>query len=705
MHALQPQRPAASTVQSRLQQARHAGFVGRAEERAAFAELLGVAAPRQSLVYVYGPPGIGKTSLLHEYAYMAIEAGRATYPLDLHDAEPSVAAVLRHIAAHAPFHYDEAEARIEATDQHFVLLLDTCETIGDEALAQVLRQLLRALPDGELVVAAGREPLSVGFRTDSGWRSLMQVHRLGVLDAGDSRALLDGRAVPADAQPEMLDFAGGYPLALTLVAEAFEAGGVAPFEPGAAPSVTAALLDRFLSGLPDARQRTALYAISLPPVTDEPLLAAMLEEEDVYGLFEWLRERTFVESTARGLHPHELVRNALAADLRWRNPALLDALHQRARQHYAAALAAPTAPHARLLADYLFLFRDNPLVRPLLARLREQWAGRSLLQSATLSEQQRETVRGLVERHEGAAAAARAEAWMQEQPGSVHVYHDDDGGVAGCLFALRFGREALEAARHDPALDGAARFLDLHTPLRAGETALYFRFWMARDEYHNLSPAQCMIFADTVRHYLTTPGLAFSFLPCTNPDFWGGIFQFVGLRACPEARFSEGDKTFHVFGVDWRALPPARWLNGVASLGLEATQPPPEAQRQPYAVLSRDAFEGAVRDVLRHFHQPELLRQNPLVSTRLLSGHADAGAAIAALRALVESWADGLSASPREARAAAALRATYLEPAPTQEQAAEQLDLPFSTYRRHLKAGIDLLTDLLWARELAGQAL
>jgi hypothetical protein len=43
---------------------------------------------------------------------------------------------------------------------------------------------------------------------------------------------------------------------------------------------------------------------------------------------------------------------------------------------------------------------------------------------------------------------------------------------------------------------------------------------------------------------------------------------------------------------------------------------------------------------------------------------------------------------------------TYLQPAVTQEQAAEVLDLPFSTYRRHLRSGIEELTARLWAREI-----
>ena len=43
---------------------------------------------------------------------------------------------------------------------------------------------------------------------------------------------------------------------------------------------------------------------------------------------------------------------------------------------------------------------------------------------------------------------------------------------------------------------------------------------------------------------------------------------------------------------------------------------------------------------------------------------------------------------------------TFVHAAPTQEAAAEVLDLPFSTYRRHLAKAIDELTDVLWSVEI-----
>jgi hypothetical protein len=38
---------------------------------------------------------------------------------------------------------------------------------------------------------------------------------------------------------------------------------------------------------------------------------------------------------------------------------------------------------------------------------------------------------------------------------------------------------------------------------------------------------------------------------------------------------------------------------------------------------------------------------------------------------------------------------TYLHPAPSQEKAAELLDLPFSTYRRYRDRGVEALTEWL----------
>jgi hypothetical protein len=123
-------------------------------------------------------------------------------------------------------------------------------------------------------------------------------------------------------------------------------------------------------------------------------------------------------------------------------------------------------------------------------------------------------------------------------------------------------------------------------------------------------------------------------------------------------------------------------------------------------VLSEQEFGQAVRDALREISHPNSLRNNPLLQSRLIIEKVGASLAlperIAALQTLVKKAADGLQHSSRDARLYRVLYHTYLSPAPTQEQAAELLDLPFSTYRRHLKSAIERVAEIMWQWELAG---
>jgi DNA-directed RNA polymerase specialized sigma24 family protein len=124
--------------------------------------------------------------------------------------------------------------------------------------------------------------------------------------------------------------------------------------------------------------------------------------------------------------------------------------------------------------------------------------------------------------------------------------------------------------------------------------------------------------------------------------------------------------------------------------------------------LSEDEFATAVKNALRDLARIEALRSSPLLRSRLVmetqsapSGANDKARA-EALQALVVKTIEALQTSPRDAKLYRALLYTYVKPAPTQEQAAERLDLPFSTYRRHLQSGISRVTEMLWQRELGG---
>ncbi|MGQ0600851.1 MAG: ATP-binding protein, partial [Anaerolineales bacterium] len=245
-------------------------------------------------------------------------------------------------------------------------------------------------------------------------------------------------------------------------------------------------------------------------------------------------------------------------------------------------------------------------------------------------------------------------------------------------------------------------------PLRPGEIATHFRFWLAHDTYQSVSAIQSVLFVNAVRHYLTTPGLAFHFFPCADPDFYAGVFAYADLARLPEADYEVDGRRYGAYGHDWRATPPAAWLTLMAeretALGVARMATPKPGST--LIVLSESDFAEAVRQALQDCTQADLLRGNPLLRSRLVlerAGQASDDASRAAtLIALIKECAMTLLASPKDARLYRALEATYFKPAITQEQAAEQLDLPFSTYRRHLKSGLIRLAELLWQKEIGG---
>jgi hypothetical protein len=233
--------------------------------------------------------------------------------------------------------------------------------------------------------------------------------------------------------------------------------------------------------------------------------------------------------------------------------------------------------------------------------------------------------------------------------------------------------------------------------------ATLFRFWMAEDTYQGISPIQSLIFIQVAKHYLTTPSLAFTFFPCADPDFWAAILSYAELTRIPDADFEVGGKRYGIYGHDWRAMAPAVWIARLAEKEVGATGQaisPPTVE--PLIFLSRDDFGNAVKKALHDFVHPGGLMGNPLLRSRMVSEAAgkEHRERSEVLKSKIKEAAEALRVHPRDEKLFRALEQTYLHPAPTQEAAAELLDLPFSTYRRHLTSGIQRLIEILWQREV-----
>lgn len=683
-----------------LRSARQFSIVGREAEKQLFRTTLTAPEPPFYLLCIFGPGGIGKSTLMRELSVIANELQVPHIYLDSRNLEPTPAsfyhALVDGFELAAP---DEVEARL-ASGERFVLFLDTFERL--QPLEGWLRDyFLPQLPARSLIVLAGRQPPSPEWRADPGWRELLHQISLRNLSTEESQLYLTRRKVPEHEQATVLSFTHGHPLALSLVADVFSQRPMTHFQPTDVPDILKALLEQFVQKVPGPAHRAALEACALVRAMTESLLSSMMGMPDVHELFDWLRGLSLIESGINGIFPHDLARDILLADLRWRNPDWYTELHNRARAYYGNRLQQVGALEQQaVLYDYVFLHRDNPMVRPFY-----EWQGTAATLPDSLHQDDLPVLMEMTEAFEGAESASILRYWLERQPESVLILRGKGQEPVGFALFVALHQVSSDDTQHDPAIRAAVTFLQRRSPLRSGEVATYFRFWMARESYQTISSIQSQIFINMVRHYLTTPGLVYTFLPCAEPDFWVPLFAYADLARMPELDFVSNGHRFGVYGHDWRAVPPMNWLALMGGREVGNTPIAPPAPVERLIVLDPSDFALAIQQALKEIARPLALRQNPLLRSRLVVDQvgmqADENERITALRNVVRTAADALQNSPRDMKFYRVLYHTYLQPAPTQEIAAELLDLPFSTYRRHLKTAVERLTELLWNQELS----
>ncbi|HEX6291556.1 MAG TPA: AAA family ATPase [Herpetosiphonaceae bacterium] len=685
----------------RLSAARHDRFVGRAAELALFRDVLTADSLPFCILHVYGPGGVGKTTLLQQFDRLCRQAGILVISIDGRNVDPSPDAFLH--ALRLALRLDQPESPLQvlaAQPERQVIMIDTYEKLAP--LDAWLRDhVLPNLPEQALIVIADRNPPSMDWRADPGWQALIRVLPLRNLSPDESQRYLMRRAVPTDQHDAVLSFTHGHPLALSLVADVFAQRHDIRFQPEAAPDVINTLLEHFVQKVPGPAHRTALEACALVHLMTETLLSEMLGMPDAHELFDWLRGLSFIEAGRRGIFPHDLAREALTADLRWRNPDWYAELHRRARAYYAHSFQQAGAhEQQRLLFDYVFLHRENPVLRPFF-----EWRENSSLFATTADAREWPALIEMVARHEGSDSARLAEFWFERQPENLIVIRNAEQQPVGFTLRLALHQTTPDEREVDPATRSIWNYIQMRAPLRPGEAATLFRFWMDRDSYQSVSPIQSLLGVLSAQHYLTTRSLALTFTPCADPDFWEPVLSYIDLTRLHEADFVVDGRCYGVYGHDWRIVPPLAWLAVLAERELATTPQLPRPQSAPtLIVLSESAFTAAARQALHHVSQPELLSDNPLLKSRLVveaaGAQADLPARVAALQALIKDAAELLQATPRDAKCYRAIYHTYLRPAATQEQAAELLDLPFSTFRRHLKTGVARVIEILWQREL-----
>ncbi|MFE3542517.1 ATP-binding protein [Nocardia sp. NPDC059177] len=666
---------------------RRRSFVGRGAELALFEGALDSEESLFSVLFLHGPGGIGKSSLLDMFAGIAEAAGAAVVRVDGREVAPVPGEVL------------DAVGPVPAeVGGRLVLLIDTYERLApvDD---WVRRRLLPRLPATALTVIAGRQPPDAGWRAETGLGELFRVVALRNLSPVQAREYLRVQGVDARRWDRIAGVSHGHPLGLALLTDLHARDAELPDDP-LSPDLVTTLLRRFVDVVPSDRHRQALEVCALARVTTEALLRDVLGPGDANALFGWLRELSFVYPGSDGLYPHELARDVLDAELRWRDIDSYQRVFHGVWTHIRSVLRGTTGrTQQRAIFDLKFVFRNLPGVLSPVDW--ESW-GCAYPEPATPGE--RGTVVELVAAAEGAESAAIAGHWFDRQPGGFHVLRDQNHDVQGLLVILDLTAADPAEIAADPGARAALAFATGAQPLRPGEVVTQTRFIIDRTAYQDPSPTLNATPVLTMQHYLRTPNLAWDLLTLAEPERWDDYFAVADLPRATGADFVVGGRRYGLFAHDFRRVPVDSWLELVTERALARDFSPAAPTGPDLLVLSQPEFAQAVKQALHDLRTPSALARNPLLRTRLLHDYTAGQPDAAAVERLLRDAITALGADARADKQLRALDRTYLRPAATQESAAALLGLPFSTYRRHLSQGLSGVVAWLWERDVHGFA-
>jgi hypothetical protein len=714
----------------RLEEERARRFVGRTAELDLFVARLAAAtaaagpagseAPRFSVLWVHGPGGIGKSALLAAYDRAARTAGFAVAQVDGRRTRPTATGFRSAVhATVAPASPERAPHRVTylrtgvRLGHRQVILCDAVERL--ESVQDWLREeFLPSLPAETVVVIAGRRPPDPDWRSDPGWRDLLRTVPLRNLSADQTRDLLEIEGLPATLLEQVMGLTHGHPLTLALLIDTVRRSAHPTTVPDALrelPDLVTSLLNRLIDHAPTSRHRAALQVSAHAPITTEPVLRAALDTADadeVANLWTWLQDLSLMEETRTGLRLHEVARDLVEADLRRRDPTMYADIHRRLRAYLIDQLcAARDNPRAlqRAVADLLFLVRDHPVAGAGWDReaLHEQPGEELVGLKGDLAGDIGDQLITLTRQQQGAEQADLVAHWLRVQPHAFRVFRDADGELAG--FAARLAVHLADPAdiAADPGTAALVEYVARHAPPRPGEQVLAWRFLVDRDpDERHPRLAASRFGAWHIADILVRPPTAWDFIATyTDLDHWEPFFTHWDFAHVAEADFRIGDRRYAVFAHDWRRIGAEQWLERTAAR--ELGEQVGESLPQPAAVLSPEEFADSVKQALRSLHQPTALVRSPLLTSQMVQQHLRADPEASpdqVLRSLLLDAAAALKADPRAEDQYRVLHHTYLRPAPTQEKAAEMLDLPYTTYRRYRNRALESITSWLWERDL-----
>jgi hypothetical protein len=669
-----------SNLAARLAARDEQRFVGRERELAFFESLL-TDDPPAHVVLVHGPGGIGKSTLLREVGRRGARLGWTTRLVEGRDLAP------------VPGEIESALGDVTGAEQPLILF-DTYERMT-AAGGWLRARLLPSLPARSVVVLAGRAAPEPGW-FENGWERLSVELKLEPMPADAALSLVQAHGLDdGELAQQLIAWADGSPLALALAADAAQrdGGGWAPERIHEHPNLIQAILHRVARTELDGGNLDVAAVAAIARACDERMLRDVLPDVDHRAAYTWLRERTFAEPVAGGVALHEIVRQAMRADLRARDPERDRELRRRLADHlFVRGLRAGP----RTVVDLAELV-ENPAVR---------W-GFGADGSTTHRPDLWRVEDGPVARERVLAKPGGAGWWEATQPilelAPDRVVTVRDAGDVLCGMAIAVSPDnAPPVAEQDVCL---GPWLEHARDAHAGDEVLIWRDSLDFVGHGDLSSPVLSILntAAILRSGLKNPRWSYIPIDATNPAAVA-FARAVNTTHLEHLDVAVGDKLVQCHQVDHSddGILGGTRAAVYGELGLGTPGPirlGPDAAPLASVVFddvspAREAVTlEAVRDALRSLHQPLELAASPLASGSTTEQRA------ASVRTEIEdAVASAFGDSPDEQLLRSIVQRGYLDPTGSHELAADELHVSRATYFRRLRSASQRVADYLIAK-------
>lgn len=691
----EPPHPIMARIVDQLHQRSAAQFFGRHAELLAFERSLTESPPTTSVFLIHGPGGVGKTTLSEQMKLNALRAGWRHTRLDGRNIEPSTQGVLQALseALDLPTGHATLPQVLGAWRQQpkRLLIIDAFEHLSH--LSFWLRdRLLAELPDQTLIILSGRDAPGELWQTDPCWRHGCATFKLSSLSSADCEQALKNKPLSPAQRTAITRLSHGHPLTLMLLADVTESSGDTPHALG--PDVIRELTRCFATQAPSRQHREALAFCALARVTTQELLSAMLGEPSAASIFDWLASLSFMEPHAEGLVPHDLVRDAMSAEMHWRTPHQAEQIKQKLLTHHMQkARGDHPAARTRAALDIFYLNRGHPVMRHFV-----DFAALGSTHSEPATHQDHPDITALVHAELGPAHAALVQRWQHHPGATWWLVRSPSGTLSAAMLHLEIDRLTTADFQADPALRQLHEWMSGRAPLKPHERAICARIGVVKRNLPNPSSCVNALQVRTFSLWMSEPALAWFALTNVDPDHWRPMMQHIDFHPIDAHSVEMDGQRLGTFVHDWRTVPLSAWparIGGKAGPDhpLAPSHLPPNALAHMAKTQQQD-FKSAVHDALRHWHDATALARSPLLNKLELPDNSSLSTP-ERLRQLITHTALELARHPRQARFMKTIELTYWRPVGSQELAAERLGLPFGTYRYQLRTAIERLSNSL----------